>query len=133
MTLLELKKYMESEIDCGSGVTCGWYGGDQEKCIGIYYARPPDRENRLCLGGEEATSYQASAVKLLVHWTKSADAALEAASAIWKHFRSLCGVQIGNEWLISADPGAGPVSVARDERGYFEYVINITFRTKKGE
>ena len=133
MTLLELKEYMETALDCGSGVTCGWYDGNQEKCIGIYYARPPDRENRLCLGGEAATSYRTSAVKLLVHWGKSADAALEAASAVWAHFRGLCGVKIGNDWLISADPGTGPVSVARDEHGIFEYVISITFRTKKGE
>lgn len=133
MTLSDLKKYMESAMDCGSGVSCGWYDGNLEKCLGVYYARPPDRENRLCIGGEEATSYHMTAIKLLVHWTKSSDAALKKAEELWRHFRGLCGVQIGSEWLISADPGAGPISVSRDDHGIFEYVIEIKLRTKKGE
>ena len=124
MTLVQLKNWLESQTDCR--VTCGWIDSDAEQSIGVYFGKPGGKD-RICLGGMEATSYRHAPFTVLIHWGKTADGAAQKAQEVWGLFHGLAGEQVGESWVISADPGAGPVPVGRDQRGVFEYVINIDF------
>ena len=104
-------------------VAAGVIDGGKDKFVGVYNDRnavPP----RLCLGGEENTRYEDKHVALLVHWTKSETQAEEKALELYDKLYCLCGVPIGDVWVISIRPSA-PIPAGRDNKGIIEYVINL--------
>lgn len=116
-------KEIDTELpDC---IAVGTIDGNKEKYIGVYNDPNASGKQRVCLGGIAQTTYREKRVTLLVHWTNSAVQAEKKAAELYEKLCGRSGFQIGEVKIVYLDPGAAPVSVGRDVRGIYEYVINM--------
>ncbi len=126
----QVKNWLKGKTDVGQGIYVGTIDGNTEKCLGVYLQKRSGPA-RICLGGPKQTKTDELAVTVLVHWGKSSVQAETKACAIWKLFYGLTDTIMDGSWVCYADPGAGPIPLGRDERGVFEYVVNVRLIYKK--
>lgn len=124
MTLENLKNYLKEKTDIGDGIALGAIDGNKDRFLGIYPAKPPERQ-RVCLGGPEQTLTAELYATVLIHWGKSMATALDKAQQLWHLFYAAGGCDMDGATVYAVEPGGGPVPVGRDDRGIFEFVINL--------
>lgn len=125
MRLEEIRDWLKSTIPEFEGcIAVGAIDGNQAKYVGVYHSKNQPKP-RLCLGGAAQTRYQVAAVSILVHWTNSQPRAEETARKVYDAFYGLAAVQMGDAWVVSAAPKQPPIPVGRDQRGIYEYVVEI--------
>ena len=130
MTAANLREWLKTKIDCGDGIAVGAIDGNKERFIGIY-DRPRGGNARVCIGGLDQTRIETQSYSVLVHWTRSPIAAAVKAREIYNILLGLSGVEMDGCTVYMVDPGAGPVSVNRDENGVCEYVIELMIISNK--
>lgn len=130
MTTEQLKNWLKARTDVGEGIQVGSINGNAARCLGVYL-RESSGPARVCLGGPEQTRTDRLRATILVHWTKSAVQAEAKAREVWGLFYGLAGVEMAGAWVYSADPGAGPIPLGRDERGVFELAVRVELIYKK--
>lgn len=128
MTLADVKNYLKSQITCKN-----WYVGkidaSKECCIGIYPTEPPAPV--VTVGGVKNHTYAHKAVAILVHWGKTATPAEVKAQEVYD---LLFGQKptIGSKETIKMDfRTSTPVGIGTDDRGIYEYVINLVIYYRK--
>ncbi len=121
----QVKNWLRQQLsDVGQGIYVGTIDGSTERCLGVYRQKQAGPA-RICLGGPEQTKTDQLRVTILVHWGYSSVQAEEKACAVWQLFYGLTDTVMDGTRVCYADPGAGPIPVGRDERGIFEYVVEI--------
>lgn len=105
-------------------ISAGLINGNEEKWIGIYDANKDQGKQRICLGGAEATHFYYKQVSILIHWTKEPSKAEQKAIQLYQRLYGLSDFPLGDFHVVSIDPGASPISVGRDSKNIYEYVIN---------
>lgn len=130
MTLENLKNWIKEHTDVGGGIQMGSIDGNKEHFIGVYPGKPPAMQ-RVCLGGPETTLTGEMYATVLVHWGKSMREAQAKADEVYGLFYALGACEMDGAQVYAADPGGGPVPVGRDQRGIFEFVINLKIICKK--
>lgn len=127
----QVKNWLKQQLsDVGQGIYVGTIDGNAEKCLGVYLQKRSGAA-RICLGGPTQTKTAELWVTVLVHWGKSSVQAEAKACAIWQLFYGLTDTVMDGAQVYYADPGAEPVPVGRDEKGIFEYVVNVRLIYKK--
>lgn len=124
MTLENLKNYLKEKTDVGDGIALGAINGNQERFLGVYPGKPPDKQ-RICLGGPEQTLTEELYATILIHWGNSMAAAMSKAQQVWQLFYAVGSCTMDGATVYAVEPGGGPVPVGRDDRGIFEFVINL--------
>ena len=130
MTLENLKNYLKEQTNVGDGIALGAIDGNKDYFIGVYPAKPPDKQ-RVCLGGPEQTLTEELYATILIHWGKSMAEALAKAQQTWKLFYACGGCVMDGVTVYAVEPGGGPIPVGRDDRGIFEFVINLKITCAK--
>lgn len=130
MTLENLKNYLKEKTDVGDGIALGAINGNQERFLGVYPGKPPDKQ-RICLGGPEQTLTEELYATVLIHWGKSMSVALAKAQQVWQLFYAAASCTMDGATVFAVEPGGGPVPVGRDDRGIFEFVINLKITCAK--
>lgn len=130
MTLEQLKNWIAANAQVGEGIRIGSIDGNADRFIGIYPGTP-SAVQRVCLGGPEQTTTGELAATLLVHWTQSVTQAMEKAQELWALFYARGSCVMDGAAVCMTDPGGGPVPAGRDDRGVFEFVINLKIIYKK--
>ena len=102
----------------------GAIDGNQPQYIGVYHSKNQPKP-RICLGGAVQTRYQVAVVSILIHWTNSQPQTEEIARKVYDAFYGLAAVQMGDTRVITASPKQAPIPVGRDQRGIYEYVVEI--------
>lgn len=120
----QVKNWLKTKIDVGQGIYVGTIDGNAERGIGVYLQKHSGPA-RICLGGPAQTKTGELLVTILVHWGKSSVQAETKASDVWQLFYGLTDVIMDGTRVCYTDPGAGPVPLGRDEKGIFEYVVNV--------
>ncbi len=126
----QVKNWLKEKTSVGQGIYVGTIDGNAEKCLGVYLQKRSGPA-RICLGGPSQTKTDELQATILVHWGKSSVQAEAKACDIWQLFYGLTDTIMGGTRVYYADPGAGPIPVGRDERGVFEYVVNVRLIYKK--
>lgn len=125
MRIDQVKNWLKQQLsDVGQGIYVGTIDGNAEKCLGVYRQKQSGPA-RICLGGPEQTKTDQLRVSILVHWGNSSVQAEEKACSVWQLFYGLTDTIMDGTRVCYADPGAGPIPLGRDERGVFEYVVEI--------
>lgn len=130
MTLENLKNYLKEQTDVGDGIALGAIDGNRDRFLGVYPGKPPDKQH-VCLGGLEQTTTAELYATLLVHWSKSMVEAMDKAQQIWALFYAKGRCTMDGATVYAVDPGGGPVPIGRDDRGIFEFVINLKITCAK--
>lgn len=130
MTLENLRNYLKEQTDVGDGIALGSIDGNKERFLGVYPGKPPDKQ-RVCLGGPEQTLTEELYATVLIHWGKSMAAAMGKAQQIWQLFYAAGSCTMDGAAVYAVEPGGGPVPVGRDDRGIFEFVINLKITCAK--
>ena len=130
MTLENLRNYLKEQTDVGEGIALGSIDGNKERFLGVYPGKPPDKQ-RVCLGGPEQTLTEELYATVLIHWGKSMAAAMDKAQQVWKLFYAAASCTMDGAAVYAVEPGGGPVPVGRDDRGIFEFVINLKITCEK--
>ena len=130
MTLENLKNYLKEKTDVGDGIALGSIDGNKERFLGVYPGKPPDKQ-RVCLGGPEQTLTEELYATVLIHWGKSMAAAMDKAQQVWQLFYAAASCTMDGTTVFAVEPGGGPVPVGRDDRGIFEFVINLKITCAK--
>lgn len=130
MTLENLRNYLKEKTDVGDGISLGAIDGNRERFLGVYPGKPPDKQ-RVCLGGPEQTLTEELYATILIHWGKSMAAALAKAQQVWQMFYAAGSCTMDGAAVYAVEPGGGPVPVGRDDRGIFEFVINLKITCAK--
>ena len=126
----QVKNWLKTKIDVGQGIYVGTIDGNMEKCLGVYLQKRSGPA-RICLGGPSQTKTDELQTAILVHWGKSSVQAEAKACEVWQLFYGLTDTIMGGTQVYCADPGAAPVPVGRDEKGIFEYVVNVRLTYEK--
>lgn len=130
MTLENLRNYLKEQTDVGDGIALGSIDGNKERFLGVYPGKPPDKQ-RVCLGGPEQTLTEELYATVLIHWGKSMAAAMDKAQQVWQLFYAAGSCTMDGAAVYAVEPGGGPVPVGRDDRGIFEFVINLKITCAK--
>lgn len=130
MTLENLRNYLKEQTDVGDGIAMGSIDGNKERFLGVYPGKPPDKQ-RVCLGGPEQTLTEELYATILIHWGKSMAAALGKAQQVWQLFYAAGSCTMDGAVVYAVEPGGGPIPVGRDDRGIFEFVINLKITCAK--
>lgn len=130
MTLENLRNYLKEQTDVGDGIAMGSIDGNKERFLGVYPGKPPDKQ-RVCLGGPEQTLTEELYATILIHWGKSMTAAMAKAQQVWQLFYAAGSRTMDGAAVYAVEPGGGPVPVGRDDRGIFEFVINLKITCAK--
>lgn len=130
MTLENLRNYLKEKTDVGDGIALGAIDGNRERFLGVYPGKPPDKQ-RVCLGGPEQTLTEELYATILIHWGKSMTAAMAKAQQVWQLFYAAGSCTMDGAVVYAVEPGGGPVPVGRDDRGIFEFVINLKITCAK--
>lgn len=130
MTAKNLREWLKSTIDCGDGIAVGAIDGNKERYIGVY-DRPRSGNARVCIGGIDQTRTETQNYSILVHWTRSPIAAAVKAREIYEALLGKSNIDMDGCTIFLVDPGAGPMSINRDENGVCEYVIELMIITEK--
>lgn len=130
MTLENLRNYLKEQTDVGDGIAMGSIDGNKERFLGVYPGKPPDKQ-RVCLGGPEQTLTEELYATILIHCGKSMAAALGKARQVWQLFYAVGSCTMDGAAVYAVEPGGGPIPVGRDDRGIFEFVINLKITCAK--
>lgn len=130
MTLENLRNYLKEQTDVGDGIALGSIDGNKERFLGVYPGKPPDKQ-RVCLGGPEQTLTEELYATVLIHWGKSMAAAMDKAQQVWQLFYAAGSCTMDGASVYAVEPGGGPIPVGRDDRGIFEFVINLKITCAK--
>ena len=130
MTLENLRNYLKEKTDVGDGIALGSIDGNKERFLGVYPGKLPDKQ-RVCLGGPEQTLTEELYATILIHWGKSMAAALGKARQVWQLFYAVGSCTMDGAAVYAVEPGGGPIPVGRDDRGIFEFVINLKITCAK--
>lgn len=128
MTLDDIKEWLKGTVQSPR-----WYVGkinaNDKQCIGIYPTQGPAK--KIPVGGTRNCSYNTKAVSILVHWGQDA---VQAEAKAMEIYNILYGKRaiIDNYEVFMFDLRSGePISVGTDDRGIYEYVINVVIYFKK--
>jgi len=131
LTLENIKNWLVTKIDVGDGISVGSIDGDKDRYIGVYN-KAAEGNQRICIGGVDATVYQTKTISILAHWTLSAVQAEQKAYEIYNLFYGLSQQDMDGVKVYTCDPGAGPIPAGKDTRGVFEYSIDVTLQYERG-
>lgn len=128
MTLSDVKDYLKAHIQCDN-LYVGKINSNKDCCIGVFPTAPIPPV--IAIGGVDNTSYATKAVSILIHWGKAASEAEGKAKEV---FDLLFGQspEIGGKEVIKIDfRTAEPQGVGTDDKGIYEYVINMIIYFRK--
>ena len=126
MTTENFKNWLKLQIDVGDGIAVGSIDGNKTKFIGVYDGRPSGNRQIIAVGGLDSTTHSEKQVRILVHWTNSPVQAETKAREIYGLMQGDSRAIVDGVKVYSMDPGKGPISLGRDDKGICEYVIEIT-------
>lgn len=128
MTLADVKEFLKGKIDCPN-----WYVGKRdvakEQSITIYPTQgvPPI----MALGGINNSSYATKPVSILIHWGNQATPAELKAKEVYDTLFGQSG-KIGPFDVIKFDMRTSEAQgVGTDDKGIYEYVVNLVIYYKK--
>lgn len=128
MTLENIVSWLKTiDSDLTGCIAAGGIDGNKDKFVGVYNDNRFAANSRICIGGTENTKYQYKRVTLLIHWTKSETQAEGKAQSLFDQLYGMCGFLLGTTYVVSVNPGNGPVSAGKDAYGICEYAINMEF------
>lgn len=111
---------------------CGMMSDKRDQSIGVYNMRP-DRY-QTAVGGPKNRSYLIKPVRILIHWNHSIIESEDAALRLQDCLLSCRNTTINGHLIkyieVTYDE---PISVATDEKGIYEYVIEAKICYAKGD
>lgn len=123
--LAEVRDWVKT-LGVGEHFYIGKLDNKQKKSVGIYQRRPSGNAN-IALGGLDNTKTEQKQVSILIHWTKYANEAEEAAQRLYDKILQTENLEIAGKhvsYLKLEMPE--PVDVGTDESGVYERVIWLT-------
>lgn len=122
ITLANIRDWLKT-ISNAENYYIGKLDNKQDKSIGVYSLRrsaPP-----ITALGNNST-YDIKSVSVLIHWTKNADEAEQAALQLLDSLRNLRNLTINNTSIYCLKLNvAEPVDVGTDDKGVYERVIEF--------
>lgn len=132
MTAENLKNWLkEQDSEAEGRIAVGCIDGGKEQFIGVYDAKGSAAGQRLCIGGRENTQYLSRRFTLLIHWTDNAVICAAKAREIHAMLYAKSNVIMDGVSVVSVDPGGDVISLGRDEKGIYEYSVNVTITYKR--
>lgn len=116
---------LQQDADLKGRVTVGAIDANHDRCVGVYNDNRASGGQRICIGGAACTRYAYKHVTLLVHWTANPVVAEKKATELYEKFYGLSHIEMGGVQVVCIDPGAVPISVGRDAKKVYEYVIHL--------
>lgn len=124
ITLTEIKDWLKT-MDVAENYYIGKLDNKKDKSLGVY-SRTRSGPPVTALGGLDKNSYDIKAVTLLLHWNNNANETETAALRFWEKLRKITDLSIEGkhiQYLSLLVPE--PQNVGTDEKGVYEYVIDI--------
>ena len=132
LALKDIRQYISDlKIAEDKHVYIGKMDAKQDKSIGVY-PRPAKGLPVMALGGKNNSSYDIKRISLLIHWNRNISESEAAASRLYDELLNETSLMIGNthiQFLILQVPE--PVNVGTDDKGIYEYVIELDFYYQK--
>lgn len=101
------------------------YAGDinanLERSIGVYNAKRGGI-HKICIGGKACTKTLEKKISILIHWTDNPTLAEQEAERILDLLTDIRQYEAG-DFIVRFLKCNDPVSVGKDDRGIYEYVI----------
>lgn len=101
------------------------YAGDinanLERSIGVYNAKRGGI-HKICIGGKACTKTLEKKISILIHWTDNPTFAEQEAERILDLLTDIRQYEAG-DFIVRFLKCDDPVSVGKDDRGVYEYVI----------
>ncbi len=130
----DVRDYIASlGITANDHVYCGKLDSKLDKSIGVY---PQKREGRAiqAVGGNKNSSYCIKSISILVHWNKSVKDTEKVSNTLFDKLRNAINVTINNtHMLFTCMQCPEPIPVDTDEKGIFEYVIELDFYYERND
>lgn len=130
LTLLDVVNWIEPLIDCGGNIAVSNIDGNKDKFIGIYDQKTNSRPQRVVLG--EKAKYFEKSISILIHWTNNPSQAEIKAHEVYQVLMSVSNSTTESGIKIVYVKSIALISLGRDEKGIFEYVIDANIIYMKG-
>jgi len=117
MTLVEVKEYLKTVIECDN-----WYVGKIDKCdqcIGVFLSQS-QLSKVSALGGKRNKTYDTKCISLLIHWTDDLNEAEKKALEVY----NLLDEKVEDCFFIQIRDSE-PKYIDTDNEGIHEFVINL--------
>lgn len=132
MTAENLKNWLKGQdSEVAERISVGSIDGSKERFIGVYDAKDSAAGQRLCLGGIGQTRWLSRRFTVLVHWTDNAVVCAAKARAIHALLYAQSNVVMDGVSVAAVDPGGDVIALGRDEKGIYEYSINVTITYRR--
>lgn len=122
MTLTEIKDWLKTELNADSGYT-GKIDTSKTNVFCVYDRQ--SSQGKVCVGGMNNTSSWPKKICVLARGTTSYSESETYAQSIYDVF---IGAQamIGGHWCFFNMEFDGPVSAGADDKGVYEFTIDLT-------
>lgn len=130
MELADIRDWIK-KLGVGNYFYIGKLENKKERSIGIYQRQIPGGAN-IALGGLDCTKTASKSVSILIHWTKYANEAEEAAQALYDRLLHVTDLEIAGKHVnyLQLDVPE-PIDVGTDDNGVYERVIWITLHYER--
>lgn len=115
---------MEVDSQLRGKVTVGCIDAKKDQCLGVYNDKKQVGNQKICIGGDQATKSAEKLITILVHWGRNPSVAEEVAISVYQKLFGTTDIIMQGIRVAYVDPGEGPIPVGVDEKGIYEYVIN---------
>lgn len=131
MTLSDVRDYVAS-LNLAGRVYQGKVDDKFQESIGVYNSKH-QHAYKAPVGGKQMASYGLKYVTLLVHWNKSQSESEDAAMKLFEALEDTREATINNKTIKFVQLLYEPQDIGTDEKGIYEWVIEVAFVFAKGE
>lgn len=129
MTLANVRDWLKPKISGVENCTIGKLDTSKKQAVCVYNRQSAG--NKIAVGGLSNTSTANKKISILVHWGTNCDLAEQKAQEIYNLFYGQISVIGNSDCFFSMDQDE-PVGVGTDDKGIYEYVIDLTITYKRG-
>lgn len=130
MELADIRDWIKT-LGVGDHFYAGKLDNKKERSIGVYQRQMSGGAN-IALGGLDCTKTASKSVSVLVHWTKYANEAEEAAQTLYDKLLHVTDLSIAGKHVdyLQLDVPE-PIDVGTDDNGVYERVIWLTLHYER--
>ena len=128
MTLAEIRDWLKA-FALFDYYYVGRLDGTKPKALGVYAKASTGRPVH-AFG--QASSYEITGVRLLIHWNENPKETQEASIALFRALTDVTHVTVGDNLIYYVDlQCTEPIDVGADANGINEYVINLNIYSRR--
>lgn len=129
LNLSEIKDWYKQQLPDVEWIGVGKMDNSREFAICLYNNRPTP--NYIAVGGEECTGYQEKKLQLLIRWGKNYTIAEDKANVVYNLSNNIKS-SISNNKILIENEHSHPICLGEDNKGVFEFSVDIKIIIEKG-